>query len=75
MGGVCAQWRVASATSHTLVRRMPTHCMPTDDDVVRDFIKRLDQGEIDGTLNLDKLSDFQLLRVMQILAGRVEEQE
>ena len=65
---------LASATSHTSALEVPKDCMPTDEDVVRDFIERLDKGEIDGTLNLDRLSDLQLLRVMQILVERAEEQ-
>ena len=50
--------------------------MPTDDDVVGDFIDRLDKGELNGHVGveLSKLSYEQLLRVARITAERIEKQ-
>jgi len=51
--------------------------MPTDDNsVVRDFIDRLDRGELNGHVGveLSKLSYEQLLRVARITAERIEKQ-
>ena len=48
--------------------------MDTDDDaIVRSFIQRLDNGELNGHMNyeMSTLSYDQLLRVGQILAERI----
>ncbi len=51
--------------------------MQSDDEaVVRAFIERLENGELNGKMNteLAKLTYEQLLRVSQILAKRVEKE-
>ena len=52
-------------------------CMPAEDDAVaREFIERLDRGELNGHLSVElpRLSYEQLLRVAKIIAERIESQ-